>query len=135
MDAVGLNMRATRKFGEFLRNTGGSPAVEFAVVAPVFLAMMIGTIYASVLFFVDGSLQNAVEDAARCAAVKTNVCPDNSSTQTYALSHFYGSSVLTPTFTASTASCGHTVSATASYSFDFGLKKVAVPISATSCYP
>jgi Flp pilus assembly protein TadG len=116
------------------KETSGATAIEFAMVAPVFLMMVVGGIYACMMMFSMGSLQNAAQDAARCWSVKTTVCTDASSTQTYAQSHYYGPAV-SPTFTASLASCGHSVKGTISYSFNMGQSTVNVPLEADACFP
>jgi Flp pilus assembly protein TadG len=130
-----MTRRPTCRMAALLRDTRGTPAIEFAILAPVFLAMMVGSIYLCMLMFVTGSLQYAVEAAARCASVNTTMCPDNTSTVSFAQSHFYGSAILTPTFTYSATGCGHSVAATARYNFDLGLSSLTVPVSATSCFP
>jgi Flp pilus assembly protein TadG len=134
MDANGLIMR---KFIEItiLKDTGGSTAIEFAILGPVFIGMMVGALYMCMLAFTAGSLHYAVEEAARCSSVKTAICTDNTSTIAYAQSHFNASSILTPTFVSSTPACGHSVTASASFAFDFGLSRVAVPITAAACFP
>lgn len=43
----------------------GSAAIEFAMVAPVFFILLMGTIEAGVIFFAQSALQNAVNDTAR----------------------------------------------------------------------
>jgi Flp pilus assembly protein TadG len=43
----------------------GSAAVEFAMIAPVFFVLLMGTIEAGVIFFAQSALQNAVNDTAR----------------------------------------------------------------------
>ena len=43
----------------------GSAALEFALVAPVFFILLMGTIEAGVIFFAQSVLQNATNDAAR----------------------------------------------------------------------
>jgi Flp pilus assembly protein TadG len=134
MDANGLNMP---KFPHLaiLKDARGTSAIEFAILGPVFIGLMIGTIYMCMLLFVVGSLHYAVEEAARCSSVKTTVCSDNATTIAYAQSHFNGSSILTPTFAYSTPACGHSVTASATYNLDFGLANYVVPVSAAACFP
>jgi Flp pilus assembly protein TadG len=47
------------------RATSGSAALEFAFVAPVFFALLLGIIQAGIVFFAQETLQNAVMDAGR----------------------------------------------------------------------
>jgi Flp pilus assembly protein TadG len=134
MDANGLTMAKFLHIAR-LKDSRGTSAIEFAILAPVFIGMMIGTLYMCMLLFVVGSLHYAVEEAARCSSVKTTVCSDSATTLAYARSHFNGASILTPSFVYSTPSCGHSVTASANYIFDFGLTRTTVPISAAACFP
>ena len=52
----------------------GSAALEFAMVAPVFFLLLMGTIEAGVMFFAQSSLQNAVNDAARMVQTGQSAC-------------------------------------------------------------
>jgi Flp pilus assembly protein TadG len=112
----------------------GTTAVEFAIIAPVFIALLIGTIALSIGLFLIGSLHFAVEDGARCASVKTTICSDAATTVAYTQSRYYGPDV-SPTFTYATAACGNSVSASINYSMNVGFKTFVVPISATACFP
>lgn len=47
------------------RSISGSTAIEFAIVAPFFLLFLFGIIETGVIFFLDSTLQNATQDAAR----------------------------------------------------------------------
>lgn len=46
-------------------STKGSAAVEFAMVAPIFFALLLGIMQAGIIFFAQFTLQNAVQDAGR----------------------------------------------------------------------
>ena len=116
------------------QNQDGTTAVEFALVAPVFIALVIGTLALCVALFLIGSMHFAVEEAARCASVKTEICSDNATTVAYAQNHYYGPNV-SPTFTYVVAACGNSVSANISYSVDLGLRRFTIPVSATACFP
>ena len=107
-------------------------------MAPVFIALLLGTLALCVALFLIGSLHFAVEEGARCASVKA-ACqvagiPDAAATQTYTQNHYFGPSV-SPTFTYAAAACGNSVSASISYSMNVGFRTLTVPISATACYP
>ena len=112
----------------------GTTAVEFAIIAPVFIALTVGTLALCVALFLVGSLHFAVQESARCASVKTNICSDSATTIAYAQSHYYGPNV-SPTFTYAAAACGSSVSASISYSMDVGFRTYRIPISATACFP
>lgn len=111
----------------------GTTAIEFAIVGPVFLALVIGFMYLCLSLFLVGSLHFAVEEGARCASIRTTVCSDSATTIAYAQSRYFGPS--TPTFTYQTAGCGNSVSATVNYVVELVIKRVTVPIAATACYP
>jgi Flp pilus assembly protein TadG len=116
----------------------GATAVEFAIVAPVFLLFLVGTLSVSLLMFTASSLHYAVEEAARCASVKTSVCTDATATRDYARSHYYGISA-TPTFTytpPSSAACGgNQVSGAVTYVLETYYDQWSIPLTATACFP
>jgi Flp pilus assembly protein TadG len=115
-------------------NDQGTTAVEFAIVAPVLIALLVGTIALCVGLFLIGSLHYAVEEGARCASVKTTICSDAATTVAYAQNHYFGPNV-SPTFTYAAAACGNSVSASINYSMNVGFKTFMIPISATACFP
>ena len=120
-----------------LNNDRGTAAVEFAFVAPVFIVLVVGTLYLCICLFLIGSLHYAVEEGARCASVKTSICTDQTTVASYAQSRYFGPGG-TPTFTyvpATPGSCGNSVSASMSYVLSVGLKQFTVPITATACFP
>jgi hypothetical protein len=113
----------------------GTTAIEFAIVGPVFIMLLIGILYLCMCLAVVGSMHYAVEEGARCASVKTTVCTDQSSTVSYTQNHYFGPSTL-PTFTYnSAAACGRSVTGTINYVLDVGLKQFTIPITASACFP
>ena len=108
--------------------------MEFAIVAPVLIALIVGTLALCVGLSLIGSLHYAVEESARCASIKTNICSDSTTTIAYAQSHYFGPN-LSPTFTYAAAPCGSSVSASVSYSMNVGYRTITLPISATACFP
>jgi len=134
MHANGLTMPKFLHIA-MLQDSRGTTAIEFAILGPVFIGMIIGTLYMCMLLFVVGSLHYAVEEAARCSSVKTTVCSDSASTLAYARSHFNGASIITPDFVYSTPACGHSVTASATYDLNFVLANLTVPVSASACFP
>jgi Flp pilus assembly protein TadG len=110
----------------------GAAAAEFAVLFPVLVSTLLGIIWASLLAYSAASLHYAVEGAARCYSVESQ-CGSATMAQSYAQSRYYGVNV--PTFTASTPSCGHQVSATVNVAFSLVLASWKVPLSATACFP
>src|SRR5215467_11538747 len=69
---MAMTIRARIK--SFFRRDKGSAAIEFAMVAPVFFVLLMGTIEAGVIFFAQSSLQNAVNDAARLVRTGQTAC-------------------------------------------------------------
>ena len=116
-------------------NQDGATAVEFAMVLPAFILLIVGGFYAAEMMHAAASMQYAVQAAARCAAVNTTVCTDSSSTVNYATSHATALGAGAVNFTSSTSTCGHVVTGTLTYALDTGLGKIDVPLSATACFP
>jgi Flp pilus assembly protein TadG len=117
----------------FTRNEHGGPSAEFALVAPVAVALILGAINMGFLMYAGATLNFAAQDAARCQAIGLT-CTDATTTQTYAAGRYKGP-VTSPVFTAAvTATCSQ-VSATANYSFNLGIASATLPLSTTACYP
>lgn len=116
------------------RDRRGATAIEFAFVLPVAAMVIIGTMSVSQLVGVLNGMHFAVEEAARCSAVNATVCPTLATTKTYATSRFKLPGE-PPTFVASAAGCGHTVTATMTYELNIAFSKIDIPLSATSCFP
>jgi Flp pilus assembly protein TadG len=122
-------------FAAVLSNNRGTTAVEYAIVAPIFIGLVVSSFYFYMGLFLVGSLHYAVEEGARCASVKTTVCSDSSTTISYTKSRYYGPAV-SPTFTYSpNLSCGNSVSASVNFVANLGLQAVTIPISASACFP
>jgi Flp pilus assembly pilin Flp len=116
------------------RDEQGTTAVEFALVGPLFLLLLISTIYMSMMLFSIGNLYFAVQAGARCASVQTTICTDSASTIKYSQSHYFGIG-LPPTFTYSAAACGNSVNGSVNYVLPLGTTNLTVPINATACFP
>lgn len=113
----------------------GTTAVEFAIVGPVFILLVIGTLYMCMALFTVGSLHYAVEEGARCASVKSTLCTDAATTLAYTKSHYFGPGTA-PTFTyAAATACGQSLSASLNYTMNLGVSQFTIPISATACFP
>jgi len=114
----------------------GTSALEFAIVAPVFIALVIGTFFLCMGLFVVASMHFAVEEGARCASINQAVCSNATATIAFAKSRYYGPSGAMPTFTYNAAAtCGYSISASINYAADLGLTKVTIPFAVTSCFP
>jgi Flp pilus assembly protein TadG len=116
----------------------GTAAVEFAFLLPVFLLMLLGIIEFGRLLWTQSSLQNAVEAAARYAAINYPTCGSTSQTTSYAASETFGQSIPASDFALTCATCGTQVTATLSFT---PVVPALLPflnnitLSAQSCYP
>lgn len=116
------------------RDERGATAAEFGLVLPVLLIAILGGVWVGLLTLSSASLDLAVQAAARCMSVDANACGTASATEAYALTQYNGPN-LAPTFTASATGCGHTVTASASFSLNMVPGIGSVPLSASACYP
>jgi Flp pilus assembly protein TadG len=126
-------MNARRLWRRLRTDRSGASAVEFAIILPVFILLVLGSISAATLIFSISSLNYAVEDAARCAAVNKTLCSDGVSTANYALSKYVGPPI-TPVFTYSKTGCGNTVTATGVYTMDLVPQLSQIPVKASACH-
>jgi Flp pilus assembly protein TadG len=118
-----------------IADRAGASAVEFALLAPITLMIIIGGMYLSMLGFTAASLNQAVQAGARCFAINTTTCSSATATQTYASGQFMNFARNTATFTASTPSCGKQVTGTVTFKLNAGTSTLNVPLSATACFP
>ncbi len=126
-----------RAYCRFLADQKGASAAEFALVLIPFLALVLGIIGVSTMIYANETLQYATEDAARCAAVKTTICTDPASTESYALSRYTGPA-LSPSFAYAydpNSACGHSVTGTATMALNTGLVNISVPLQSHACFP
>src|SRR5271157_3201098 len=117
----------------FLVCNQGATAVEFALVMPAFLALVLGGLSVCVLLYSNVSLQDAVERGARCFSVDAGTCSSASAAETYAQGFYNGVGV--PTFAASTPVCGHQVVATVTLQIVAVLANLSIPLTASACFP
>ena len=122
-----------RSIPAFITCPSGVTALEFALVAPMLLAFIIGAISTGLVMYSAAGLRDAVEQAARCYSVNSGQCSTATQTQTYAKSAYYG--INTPAFTASIQPCGHQVAATVTVELTAVIANFDVPLSATACFP
>lgn len=124
----------------FVDDRRGVAAIEFALLAPAFLMLLVGTMTMSILFFTASSLHFATEAAARCASVKTTVCKDAATTAAFASANYFGST-RSPVFACTgrqcggIASCGNKVTGTVTVTLDVGIASYSTPLRADACYP
>lgn len=124
----------------FAADCRGIAALEFALLAPPFLMLLIGTMTMAMLFFTTTSLHFAAQAAARCASVKSTVCTNSATTTAFATANYFGST-RAPVFTCAgrlcggTASCGNKVTGTVTVTLDVGIASYSTPLRADACYP
>ena len=125
-----MKRRAVRSFAGCER---GSTAVEFALLLPAFASLMVGTLYAGLVVYSAAGLHSAVEQAARCYSVNATTCGSSSAAVTYAQTQYHG--INSPSFTASTVSCGHQVSGSVTVGLNDVFANLSIPLTATACFP
>lgn len=124
-----------RSFVEQLRRRqDGGAAVEYALIMPILITLLVGGLCAGQLAFAVNGLHYAVQDAARCAAVKTTVCNSDPATVTYAQGRYSGPQIA-PVFNSASGACGHMVSASATYPIILAAATINVPLTAAACFP
>jgi Flp pilus assembly protein TadG len=95
----------------------GAAAVEAALTLPVLLMLLLGVIEFGRLGFVRAGLNYAVQEGARCAAVRPAVCGTPAQTAAFAAGRASALGVPASAFTVSSESCGTRVSAAYRYRF------------------
>lgn len=118
------------------RDKSGTTAIEFAMTAPVFFALIAGIVEIGIVLWAQLSLQHGAEAAARCASVNQTLCGTEVQIKDYAAAQSYGLNPPASTFSVSTPACGKQVLASYTYSFAFGYFGLpGVTLSARSCFP
>jgi len=127
-------MRRLALLQRLAREQSGAAAIEFAFALPLLVMTILGAIWVGLLVFTISSLDHSVQSAARCSAVNEQLCDTAAKTVSYAQNSYVGPAV-SPTFTVSTADCGHRVVGEAS--FDLGILPgvKTIPLSVSACYP
>jgi Flp pilus assembly protein TadG len=116
------------------RHDGGNVAVEFALIAPMLLTLLFGTIEASRAIFMQSALIYSVDQAARCAGIDATTCGTPTQVRSYAAAES-GAALDSTVFTATTAACGNLVTATYPMRLGVPFMNLSVTLSARSCYP
>ena len=120
-DAVELIMRRLKT--KMFTDERGTTAIEFAIVGPIFIFLVIGIAFLCMGLAVAGSMHYAVEEGARCASVRKTVCSDEDTTIAYIKAHYFGPGGV-PTFAYDpAAACGHSVTTSISYVVNMGLRQ------------
>jgi Flp pilus assembly protein TadG len=128
----------------FLRDRKGAGAVEFALVLPGLMFLLLGVINLFLVVYAQVNLHSSTEFAARKAAVYYSAHGSDATQSTvsgWASAMYFGPTISkTYTFTTngtcgSTGSNGHKVIASGSYRVYYGFGTVNFPLSANACFP
>lgn len=122
-----MTMRKHHGMRALAADKRGATAAEFALVVPVFLFMVFGSIELGRFMWIRNSLQTAVEAAARCSALNAPQCTTSADTRVYAAGFASVGSVPSSAFAVATEACGRAVTA----SYVFTSITPVVPLSAT----
>jgi Flp pilus assembly protein TadG len=115
----------------------GVTSLEFAMVFPAMILLMLGIIEFGRALWMQNSLQYAVEQGARCAAINTATCSSQATVKTYVVTNLPGLATgsLTLSYN-SAAACGKQVTGTLPFSFvAAALLPYTIASTATSCRP
>ncbi|PWG03734.1 TadE/TadG family type IV pilus assembly protein [Sphingosinicella humi] len=91
---------------------GGSAAVEAAFLLPLFMLALLGTFEMARVGWAQSTLNFAVQEAARCSAVRQDLCGTPARTAEFAAQKASGLRVSPEAFSVSVQSCGTEVRAT-----------------------
>lgn len=130
---VGAIRRLSRQIGA---DRAGVTAIEFAVVAPIFLLMIAGVVEVGRAYWINNTLQFAVEETTRQAIVVVDPSTitggalseaDRSNLEAYFATRLSGLSGVTPTFAVDTAGTATFLTVSTSYPFQTLIPLVEIP--------
>jgi len=144
-----------KPFPRYLTSEHGASAVEFALVVPILMFLVFGSIYFALLMYATVSLHQATEAAVRYASVQIaangGTAPSNLSSSSstsgsvayYGVTHYFGPGI-NPTFTYTTSTTGcatstagtgtsNKVVGTGTFVLIGGIKNASISLSATAC--
>jgi len=124
-----------RRAKAVLRDRTGAGAVEFALVLPAVLMVIVGGINLCLVSYTLAGLHYATEAAARCASLDSTTCGNSAGVDSYAKTKFINASGQVASFALTTASCGSAVTGTVNYKLNIGIKTLDLPLRADSCAP
>jgi Flp pilus assembly protein TadG len=114
----------------------GAVLVEYAFVLPVLLLLVFGLMQIGGMAWTQAALNYAVQEAARCALVRPDLCGTPAQIQTYAAAQTTGLNVPASAFKVTTPACGTDIRA--DYVYNFVVSPYAGPaptITAEVCRP
>ena len=104
-------MRAGNAILRLLRCRSGAAAVEAAFALPVLLLVLLGLVELGRIALVQSSLNYAVQETARCASIRPDLCGTPELAASFAASKASAASVLASSFTLTSETCGKRVRA------------------------
>ena len=118
------------------KNESGATALQFALTAPLFIALLFGVVEIGIALWTQFGLQYGVAAAARCAAIDTVTCDNAADIASYAANNALGLTIPSSAFTIADASCGHQITGTYVYTFFTGYFGTPTEtLHAQACYP
>lgn len=123
---AGARLRANRR---------GAIAAEFALVVPILLLLIFSIIEFGRVMWTQNVLQSAVEDAARCSALKRPECDTTAELQSYAADRAAGLPVAPEAFEVDLIACGTRVVATYSFAAIVPIVPLDFDVDARACRP
>ena len=117
-----------------MRNNRGAALVEFAIIFPVLLFVLIGGLDVGLAMLDKMQLDFASEASARCRAIGNPSCASPLETAVYAASLIAAvPGISSANFSASPAPCGTLV--TANYNYTPMFLPTVISLAASACYP
>ncbi len=114
----------------------GSVAVEYGIILPVFLLLVLGIVDVGRLMWTQTTLDRAVEAAARCGAVDAVRCKTVTQVQSVAVAEAYGLQIAASDFAVATAACGVEVQGSLAFKLIIPwIARTDLPLTARACYP
>lgn len=134
-----------RSISRLLQSRDGTTSLEFAVIAPVFLMLLLGIPAAGFLLWAKGAIELAASQTARCVAIRSTDCTDRTVYATSILTDWGIASLISPVTVTSQSNvtcnrlAGFFSSVTITSATGIGPSFVAplsnLMLTATACYP
>ena len=125
------------KLMAMLRDSSGATAAEFALVMPLFIILVFGTINTGLAMSAVTQVHYAAERSARCLSVSVAGNCSKANIDTYAKGLYNGPGLTGLAFTSPSPdpACGKRVTGSGDYAILTGFDSFTINISATACYP
>ena len=113
---------------------GGSSSIEFAIVLPALMALFIGMMEIAWIGWAKSTLDFAVQETARCAAVRADLCGTTAQAQAFAAAQAVGIGLDPADVAVTDQPCGVQVTAQARAGFvAYVLPANMAKLSASTC--